>query len=70
MKKRYLTRLHTLRRLQNGDTLERFENYAAFTSDGKKVTLHNIRLLVAEDLVENAKPNIGAVYTLKQPQRK
>ena len=66
MTERYLTRSQTLRRLQQGDILERFENYGAFQSDGAKVKHNVLRLLVAEELIENAKPSIGAVYSLKQ----
>jgi hypothetical protein len=53
-----------LRRMKMGDVLERYENYAAFKSDGQKVSMKVMGELVRTGIVVNAKPNVGAPYTI------
>ncbi len=62
---RFLTRQQVLARMRRGDVPERFENYAAFKSDGAKAKIHDMNLLVAEDLIVQAKPSIGAPWSLQ-----
>lgn len=63
--RKFLTRPQVLARMKRGDVPERFENYAAFKSDGAKAKLHDMNLMVAEDLINQAKPSIGAAWSLK-----
>lgn len=49
----------------SGDVAERFENYAAFRSDGAKVKLKLMHTLVVQGVILDAKPNIGAPYAIK-----
>lgn len=62
---KYLTKKQTLTRMRfTSDRPERFENYAAFRSDGAKVRLRTMRMLEDEGHTIRAKPSIGAPWTL------
>lgn len=59
-----VTAAYVIQRIRGGDVLERFESYAAFTSDGLKVRARMLRAMTDAGTLIPAGPTIGAAYTL------
>ncbi|MFI5223016.1 MAG: hypothetical protein ACHQX3_02030 [Nitrospirales bacterium] len=62
--RRHVGKHEVMARLFRDDVLERYENYAAFKSDGARVRFSTIKQLINSNELHNAKPNIGAAYEI------